>query len=168
MIKMSVSERVEKYKENFIIQDCDQEYYLEKYCELQAQYDNTEPEKVKTRYELLNMMTSLSRQLKFEVKNKVEYKDYKVLVVTEDNNKMLDLYNIIEKLINKNDIKHKNISKNYIELYLFNGMTILFRNRSKTTDSIRGTRVNQYINLTDDIKFENEILKPMLKMGFNK
>lgn len=155
---MSVSERIKNYNEKFEFNEVEK-YYLEKYCELQEQYDNTSNEHVKTKKELLDMMIKLHREIRWKVKT--EYHDYKILVVGNDYFELDKFKRFLkDNLSNIDNSRIKNLDDPDIETK--NGKQFYFYLKS-----LRGVspqfKVNEYINLTGDKEFEENVLKKLIK-----
>lgn len=63
---MSLEERINNYKQQFRIENCDQEFYLKIYCEFQEMYDNLPVESRILKKEILYTLFELKRVLNLE------------------------------------------------------------------------------------------------------
>lgn len=161
-----MSERVERefkeWQERYEI-PYTEEFNVKQLLKIREEIEETPTEHVRTRKDLIDMADKLYNHMRFNPKLPEKQYDYKLLIVGNEN-QLHAIYDLLRILIREKDIKsifdgtRSEIHKFSIELY--NGVTIM--GRYKDEKQFRGYPINAYINLTGDIEFEENILKPIL------
>lgn len=157
-----MSERVERefkeWKERYYI-PYNQEFNVKMLLKIREEIEEIPTEHVRTRKDLIDMADRLHSRMRLNLKLPEKQYDYKLLIIG-DNNQLCNLYDFFRMIIKDKDIKNI-FSYNNFNIELLNGITIL--GRCKNENQIYGHKIDSYLNLTGDKKFEEEILKPMLK-----
>jgi len=122
---------------------------------LQLRYDilHTKPELTKTKIDLIEMAQRIQSRLRLKEKQKTPNYNYTIMVIGDK----LQLV-VIKKLIEM--ISRENIlDKNHVKLT--NGISLYFM--PKDENKIREYKFNDYIDLTNDKQFQNNVLKMILR-----
>lgn len=134
---------------------------------LQLRYDilTTKPEYTRTKFDLIEMSNRIQSRLKLKSKQKEEKSKHNYIILIIGNIHQLDLFiKLIEMIANKDEYKQYNERKcngtPIYEIEFFNGVRMIFRSKDTI---IKNLIIDNYINLTGDFEFEQNILKPMLE-----
>lgn len=160
-----LSERVQrefdKMKEMYII-PYTMEFQVKTLLKLQEEYDSIEvgSNTTRTRETLLHMIQELQRSIRLEPKPTNTTKNYKVLIVCEKCN-LNELADLFEKLIDFDNIKVRRKSSDKYIIVFYNGFEIVLAIKDK--DIIKEIQCNEFIDLTNDTDFRDNILIHLLK-----
>jgi hypothetical protein len=150
-----VDENLELWKEKYNI-PLDQEFNLKALFGLQYDFMATPSEHVKAKKDLIEAMQLIQRNLNLTPKKKLE-KLKKLIIVVNNSSHLKEVFEIIELMlgtnvkfvVNANTHGHFETDNLEIDIYI-------------KSDKLRGKRCDMYWNLTGDLNFENEVLKPMV------
>jgi len=154
----SVQREFTKWKEKYDI-PYSMEFHLKTLLKLQEEYDEVEigSNTTKTRETILHMIQDLQRQMVFKEKIIPKIHNYKILVVGNVS-ELITFTNLMHMVINKNDIKLLTESRNHKTTFiLYNG--VIIECRVKNENELIGLTADEFIDLTNDFTFQNNILK---------
>jgi len=164
-----LSERVERelneYKSKYEMHSTT-EFKVKTLLKLQEEYDSIIPASntTKTRESILSMISNLGKNIQLTPKQVEPQFDYTILIVVDDNNSFIKLYKLFTLIIPEKELNKLVNSPGRCELQLNNGINIYITDPESFFRVYPGIKfIDNYLNFTDDIKFENEVLKPLLK-----
>jgi hypothetical protein len=123
---------------------------------LQYDFNNLPDGHVKAKRDLIDTMQLIQRNLHLTPKLKMD-NPIKLIIVVNNSTHLREVFEIIELMLGTN-IKfvvntktHGRFKTDNLEIDIF-----------IKSENLRGKRCDVYWNLTGDLKFENEVLKPMV------
>lgn len=158
-----VENKFKEWKEKYDVPDY-YDFELRAMFALEKQFMVTPDEHVKKKYDLMKMISDIKRNMGISwLKNCTKNKGNILIIINHEDSTIVDLFqNIIGSNLKKKEKRYSlNILDYYFKFYCKN-CTITFMTK-KAVQTKRGFKFDNYLNLTGDIKFENEYLKSMIK-----
>jgi hypothetical protein len=162
-VRESREREFKEWKERYEI-PFDQEFNVKQLLQIREEIEETPTEHVRTRKDLIDIADRIQYHMRLNPKLPEKQYDYKLLVVG-NNSQLYNLYEFFRMILNEKDIKSifsgAKVESYKFSIELHNGVTII--GRYKNAEQIYGYKIDNYINLSGDKEFEENVLKPMLK-----
>lgn len=151
-----IKEKFNEWKEYYVI-PFNKEFYVKVLLGLQYDFNVLPDEHIKAKKDLLDAMYLIQRNINLTPKKKLE-KPKRLIIVVNDSSHLKEVFEIIELMLGIN-----------VKFVRNSGTNVYFKTDDLEigifikSENLRGTRCDIYWNLTGDSKFENEVLRPMIK-----
>jgi hypothetical protein len=150
-----VESELKKWKEEYIIR-FDQEFLVKSMLELQYQYRNIPDEHVKTKNDLMRLITQTMHELR--LKPNLNKDGFKILVIAKDDDQAVRTYNMFQKMfadsIPFDDIQV--ISPYRVNIPKINTKNFEIRIETAHINLLRGMRADYILNLSGNTEIDEE------------
>lgn len=150
-----IEEKFKEWKEYYDI-PFNKEFDVKALLGLQYDFNCLPHDHIKSKKDLLDAMYLIQRNINLTPKKKLE-KPKRLIIVVNDTSHLKEVFETIEIMLGVNNkfvrsgITNAYFKTNDLEIDIF-----------IKSENLRGKKYDVYWNLTGDLKFENEVLKPMV------